>query len=338
MPDRLKMAQYGTKHGHAQGVFEVMSAHPEVEVTGVYEPDGERRQQLVETGDPTWTEANWFDDPSQFLEDPSIIAVSSEGANRESLGHTEQIIAAGKHAFYDKPAGDDYQRFERLVEEARRKNLQIHVGYMFRNHDGFERIAHWARTGFLGHIFQVRAHMSTWIPETNPTNPVLGRNGLAHHRAGILYDLGGHMFDQVVWLLGRPNRVTSFTQNAASNTREFMDNTLAVLEYPRAIATVDIAAMEVQPMARRFEVYGTDGSAIMEPMEPADTLRLTLSDARDEYPAGVSLIKLEARPRYVASFAAFVRSLKGESEPERSLDHELLVQETLMRAVGGLAG
>ena len=338
MPDRLKMAQYGTKHGHAQGVYEIMDAHPEVEMVGVYEPDKARRKQLIESGDPVWSSTHWFDDVSEILQDPEIIAVSSEGANRESLGFTEQIIGAGKHAFYDKPAGDDYQRFVQVVEEARRMNLRIQMGYMFRNHDGFERIANWARSGFLGHVFQVRAHMSTWLPESNPGNPVLARSGLAHHRGGILYDLGGHMLDQVVWLLGRPNKVTSFMQNSASEARDFMDNTLAVLEYPRAIATVDIAAMEPRPMARRFEVYGTDGSAIMEPMEPADTLRLTLNEAKGEYPAGISEIKLEARPRYVASFAAFVRDLKGEAEPERSLDHELLVQETLMRATGSLAG
>ncbi len=338
MADTLKMAQYGTKHGHAKGVFEVVSAHPEVEMKGVYEPDTVRREQLIASGDSTWTNAHWYDDQSEMFDDPEIVAVSSEGANRESLGHTEQIIAAGKHAFYDKPAGDDYQRFERLVEEARHKNLRIQMGYMFRNHDGFERMANWVRSGLLGHVFQVRAHMSTWLPEETPENKVQGRSGLAHHKAGILYDLGGHMLDQVVWLLGRPNRVTSFMQNAASETREFMDNTLTVLEYPRALATVDIAAMEPRPMARRFEVYGTEGSAIMEPMEPADTLRLTLEKAKGDYPAGVSEVKLEARPRYVASFASFVRNLKGETEPERSLDHELLVQETLMRVTGGLAG
>lgn len=334
----LKMAQYGTKHGHAKGVYEVMGAHPEVEMSGVYEPDVERRKQLVDSGDSVWSNVHWFDDPSELLEDPEIVAVSSEGANRESLGFTEEIISAGKHAFYDKPAGDDYQRFERIVGQARRKNLRIQMGYMFRNHDGFERIAGWVHSGFLGHVFQVRAHMSTWLPESNPDNPVLARSGLAHHRGGILYDLGGHMLDQVVWLLGRPNRVTSFMQNSASDARDFMDNTLAVLEYPRAIATVDIAAMEPRPMARRFEVYGTEGSAIMEPMEPADKLKLTLHEAKGNYPEGTSEIQLEARPRYVASFAAFVRDLKGEAEPERPLEHELLVQETLMRATGSMAG
>ncbi len=338
MADTLKMAQIGTKHGHAKGVYEVMAAHPEVEMKGVFEPDPDRRRQLKDSGDETWSAVHWFDDISEILDDPEIVAVSSEGANREALAHTGQIVRAGKHAFYDKPAGDDYARFHEVVEEARRSGVLIQLGYMFRNHDGFERIANWTHSGFLGHVFQVRAHMSTWLPESNEENPVLGRAGLAHQRGGILYDLGGHMLDQVVWLLGRPNRVTSFFQNAASETRDFMDNTLAVMEYPRAIATVDIAAMEVQPMARRFEVYGTEGTAILEPMEPASVLRLNLSEAKDGYSAGWNDVQLEPRARYVASFASFVRNIKGETQPERTLDHELLVQETLMRAVGSLAG
>src|SRR5690606_12307606 len=118
--------------------------HPEVEVAGVYEPDEERRKQLTSSGDSTWNSMRWFDDPSEFLDDLSVVAVSSEGSNRESLAFTGQIVAAGKHAFYDKPAGDDYHRFHSIIEEARRKKLLVQLGYMFRNHDGFERIANFA--------------------------------------------------------------------------------------------------------------------------------------------------------------------------------------------------
>jgi predicted dehydrogenase len=153
-----------------------------------------------------------------------------------------------------------------------------------------------------------------------------------------MYDLGGHMLDQVVWILGRPNKVTRFFQNAASETREVMDNTLGVFEYTNAIATVDIAAMETKPMARRFEVYGTKGSAIMEPFEPAETVRLTLEEDQGEYKSGVNIVQIEDRARYVDTFAELVRNIRSESEPLRTLDHELLVQETLMRVTGGLAG
>ena len=115
----IRMAQYGTKHAHAPGVLSVMLADAEVELTGVFEPDPERLRQLQQAGEKPWSDVNWYDDPSEFLDDPTITAVASEGGNAESLDHTDAIIDAGKHAFYDKPAGDDYARFESIVARAR---------------------------------------------------------------------------------------------------------------------------------------------------------------------------------------------------------------------------
>lgn len=321
------MAQYGTKHGHAAGVLKVMLQNADVEVAGVLEPDLERRRSLMNSNRSPWSQVRWFEDESQLLEDPSIVAVASEGLNAESLGQTEEIVDSGKHVFYDKPAGDDWAHFQRVVAKAKERGLLIQLGYMFRYHDGFQRIANWARSGFLGEIFSIRAHMSTNISTAQA-------EVISHHHGGILYDLAGHMLDQIVWILGRPERVSSFLRRDASPGEEFADNTLAVLEYPSAMALVDIAAMEPRPMARRFEVYGAEGSAIMEPFEPAKTVRLCLERSRGEHGAGVSVLELEERPRYVMSLEAFVQDLRGEKQPDRSLDHELLVQETLLRSVG----
>jgi len=328
-PGRIRMVQYGTKHGHAPGVLRVMLDNADVEVVGVYEPDRSRRETLLSSGSPPWATVRWLDDKSEFLDDPTVLAVSSEGLNAESLAHTEEIVAAGKHVFYDKPAGEDYHRFERVVAAARERGLLVQLGYMFRYHDGFSRIAEWARSGMLGHVFAIRAHMSTNIPtESHATIGV--------HKGGILYDLAGHMIDQIVWILGRPGKVSSYMRRDVSPVSGFSDNTACVFEYDGAMAIVDIAAMEPIPMARRFEVYGDAGSAIMEPFEPAETLRLALPESRGGYPAGVSVMRLEDRPRYVASLAAFVGDIRGEKQPDRSLDHELTVQETLLRATGAL--
>ena len=35
---KIRMAQYGTKHGHAAGKLQAMLVNPDVEVTGVFEP------------------------------------------------------------------------------------------------------------------------------------------------------------------------------------------------------------------------------------------------------------------------------------------------------------
>jgi predicted dehydrogenase len=166
------------------------------------------------------------------------------------------------------------------------------------------------------------------------------------HRGGILYDLAGHMLDQIVWLLGRPDRVTSFLRSDDDRVPGFIDNTVAVFEFDAtadggAIGLVDIAAMEARPMARRFEVYGTLGSAILlEPFEPASRIRLCLERARDGYQEGEQYVAITPQSRqalYERELDAFLETVAGRQPLDRSLDHELLVQETLLRATGALS-
>ncbi|MBN1400034.1 MAG: Gfo/Idh/MocA family oxidoreductase, partial [Anaerolineae bacterium] len=245
-----------------------------------------------------------------------------------------QIVAAGKHVWYDKPAGEDWLEWQRVAAQARERGLLIQMGYMFRYHEGFCQIAEWARSGTLGEIFSVRAHMSTNISAE-------ARRVIAVHRGGIWFDLAGHMLDQIVWMLGRPEKVTSFLRHDDQIVPGFPDNTLVVLEYARALAMVDIAAMEPSPRARRFEVYGTQGSVILlEPFEPAHTIRLCLDEARGGYGRGAQMVPVAPQSRqslYELELAAFLRTLAGEQPPDRSLEHESLVQETLLRGTGVLS-
>ena len=329
----IRMAQYGTGHGHAAGKLQSMLTDPSVECVGVFEPDESRRTALVHAGGP-YAGIRWFDRVDDMLGDTGITAIASEGRNDESLAQTEEIVRAGKHVWYDKPAGDDWPAWQRVVGMAERANLHLQMGYMFRYHDGFCKIADWARAGMLGNVFSIRAHMSTNVP-------VSSREVISAHRGGIFYDLAGHMLDQVVWILGRPSRVTAFLHNETGEVPTFTDNGLGVFEYEHAMATVDIAAMEPSPPARRFEVYGTEGSAILlEPFEPGTEIRLVLAEARDGYPAGETRVLVNGRSRqllYDLELKSFLKTISGEQPPDRPLSHELLVQETLLRATRGLS-
>ena len=329
----IRMAQYGTKHGHAAGKLAAMRKNPEVEVAGVFEPDGERRAEL-EDGSGLFGTATWFDAPGDILGDPSIAAVASEGSNEESLEQTEELVRSGKHVWYDKPAGENWEQWQRVVAMARERNQVLQMGYMLRYHDGFERIAEWVKTGMLGAVFSIRAHMSTRISSEV-------RSTLSRHRGGICYDLCGHMLDQIVWFLGRPEKVTSFLRNDSDLEPAIPDNTLIVLEYDNSLAFVDIAAMESRPMARRFEVYGTWGSAIIpEPFEPGSQVRLCLEREGGSYEKGEQFIPLRGESRqqlYELELESFLASIRGQKPPLRPPEHELLVQETLLRATGVLA-
>lgn len=335
----IRMAQYGTKHGHAAGKAQAMQENPDVELVGIYEPDPAARAAAQASGQ--YGDSRFVSSAEEILEDARIVAVAIEGSNAESLAMAHQAVAAGKHIWYDKPAGDDWLSFVELARQARARSRLIQMGYMFRYHAGFQQIAAWAHSGLLGDVYAVRAHMSTNIPVTSATAPATAREGISAHRGGIFYDLAGHMLDQIVWLLGRPRSVQAYLRNDATpEVPAFADNTLGVLEYERAIAFVDIAAMEARPMARRFEVYGTRGTALMEPFEPRPQVRLCLEEAAAGFDAGLQTIPIDEQPRqrlYARELAAFVATLRGEKHPDRSLDHELLVQETLLRATGGIS-
>lgn len=339
MPE-IRMAQLGVKHGHAAGKMRAMQAQPGVELVGVYEPDAAVRRRAAEsTG---YAGVRWLASAEEALADAGVVAIAIEGSNAESLAMAQRAVAAGKHLWYDKPAGDDWPAFQRLIADARERHLSVQMGYMFRYHAGFQQIARWAQDGVLGGVFSVRAHMSTFLPTTAGGFTAGSRADLAQHRGGIFYDLAGHMLDQVVWLLGRPKRVSAVLRNDATpDLPAFRDNTLGIFEYERALAMVDIAAMEVAPAARRFEVHGTAGSALMEPFEPAPRLTLQLNVAAGGYERGRHEITLPLQQRqhlYDRELAAFLASLQGQRPPDRSAEHELVVQETLLRATQGPGG
>jgi predicted dehydrogenase len=337
----IRMAQYGVGHGHAAGKMNAMRENPGVEVIGIFEPDTEKRERAAK--ERAYEGLRWFRSAEEMLADGSIQAVAIEGRNDESLLQGIEVAQAGKHLWYDKPAGDDWVDYLRFIELIRGKNLQLQMGYMLRYSAAFKQVAEWTHSGFLGHVFSVRAHMSNWIPVHAASNSGFTREHVGAHRGGMFYDLGGHMLDQVVYLLGRPVAVTSFLRNDTTPELPAMaDNTLGVFEFEKAMATVDIAAMEPTPPARRFEVYGTEGTAIIpEPFEPGAQVRLVLREAKGGYQKGLQMVDMQAQPRdelYKRELVAFLAVLNGEKAPDRTLEHEILVQETLLRATGGIPG
>ena len=93
--------------------------------------------------DGPFQDVNWFGSESEMLEDASIAAVASEGPTHQSLDQTERCVQAGKHVWFDKPAGDNWPQWQRTIALAEERGLTIQMGYMFRYHAGFQQIEAW---------------------------------------------------------------------------------------------------------------------------------------------------------------------------------------------------
>jgi len=194
----IRFAQYGTKHAHAAGKLRAIIDNPDVELAGVLEPDEERRRAMAAADGP-YQDVNWFGSESEMLDDDSIVAVSSEGPTHHGLDQTERCVQAGKHVWYDKPAGDNWPQWQRTIALAEERGLTVQMGYMFRYHAGFQQIDEWVKSGFLGDIFALRTRIGTAMDEN-------ARREVSRHRGGVFYELGCHMLDQVVWLLDELDR------------------------------------------------------------------------------------------------------------------------------------
>ena len=330
---KIKLAQYGISHDHASGKTRVMQENDEVEFCGIFEPTPDLRN--ARRKEPPYASARWFSSKEEMLEDETIVGIAIQGRVSENLGFAREALEHGKHVWLDKPAGDDLEAFRAVLDIAREKGLLVQLGYMFRYSAGFQFILDWGWSGKLGDIFSVRGR----IASGGSTAAEWERwDSRGEREGGIMFILACHLIDIFVALLGRPNRVTPFLRNEDKAFPWYRDNTVSIFEYPGAMAIIESTGLEVSSGAsRRLEVYGTRGSAILEPLEPP-ALRLCLDEARDGYAEGWQTVPVENRPRYVESLRAFIADIRGEKSPDRSLDHEFTVQETVLRAAGMIHG
>ena len=319
----VRFAQFGVGHSHAAGKAQVMADSPDVELAGVWEPDAERR--AVASAQAAYAGACWLDAAEEALADPTVAAVAVEGDVFQSVAWAQCAVDAGKHVWLDKPAGMEMEPFRRLVEAARARNLLVQLGYMFRYNRGAQFLLDWAGSGRLGDVHAVQGRISLTVAQSE-------RAGLARLPGGPAFEILCHVIDLVVALLGRPRQVTGILRDHAAALAGAVNNTAAILEYPRALAVLQSTAFEVDHGARRLEVHGTRGSVALAPIEPP-AVRLSLDADRDGFRKGPQQVPVADEPRYAASLRAIVGVVRGERPPDRSLDHELAVHETILRAV-----
>jgi predicted dehydrogenase len=254
--------------------------------------------------------------------------VAVETEPRDLLKYAEMCVDAGKHVHLDKPAGESLLQFRRILDTAARQHLCLQMGYMYRYNPAVVLMRDLLRKGFLGDPFEVHCVMSKVVDPVN-------RLRHAEYPGGMMFELACHMIDLVVDVLGAPETVTGYRQHIGKQQDTLQDNMLAVLTYPRALATVKTSALEVEGSSRRhFVVCGTEGTLHIEPMDAPKVVRLALSQERGKYRKGYQDVPVESYQRYVGDAADFAKVIRSEKMFDWSPMHDLAVQETVLKASG----
>ena len=319
---KIKMGQIGVGHAHAKGKMAAFRKSPDFEVVGVVEPDEERRQDAMK--DEVYQGLRWMSQEELF-NTPGLQAVAVETQVEHLLDTAETCIQAGLNVHLDKPAGRSLAQFRRILHSADQQGLTLQMGYMYRYNPAVLLLKDLLRKGWLGEVFEVHAVMSKAVNAKK-------RRRWAEHPGGVMFELGCHIVDLMVGVLGRPSQVTPFNQHVAPFDDGLVDNMLTVCTYPRALASLKSSALEVEGFDRRhFVVCGSEGTLHIQPLD-APNVRLALSKPRGSYRAEYQEIPFGRYERYVADVADLAQIIRGEKPSDYSSEHDLAVQETLLKA------
>lgn len=324
-PKAIRVGLLGTGHSHTTGKLKAMQDSPDYQVVGVCENDAAAKAKAQK--DPRFKGLRWTTE-DELLSDSSLHLIVVECSVWEALTWGKKVIDAGKHLHLEKPPGNSWAPFKELVEQARSKKLLIQTGYVWRWNEGVCAALDAARKGWLGDVFMVRGTM-------NADRDAGQRAVEAKYRGGGMFELGGHVIDRTVDLLGRPKKVQSWLRHDTKVPDKLADNNLAVLEFDKALAVIaQSAQMSGSGDHRSFEVIGTDGTIMVWPEASPPRMRVHMRAPHGSYTAGWQDITLPPQPRFVGDFKELARALKSGQPLKLSYDHELLLQETLLRVSG----
>jgi predicted dehydrogenase len=332
MPFRLVML--GSWHTHAHGIVQQVAAHPdEFRLVGFYDRDkdvvAERRKRWT----PLIKDARFFDSPERLLQEPCD-GVVVDGQVYENLALARLALERGKPVMLEKPAGTNLDDYRRLIDIAQRRHLHVQMIYLFRYMSAVQELFQRARKNELGRIYYFRARLPKALAEYDRFV-----KELAPYKGGMFFEMAGHIIDMMVTLLGRPRQITPFlAHHHREGPANYIDNGLAVFEYANAWGVIEVPALEVTPESRRLEVFGTEGACVVPHLGSGHLANKnvqrfeTYRNGQDAW----QMHNLPAATLQIADLREFAAVVQGKKQPDFSMEHDLIVQEALLRASGML--
>ncbi|MBI1842168.1 MAG: Gfo/Idh/MocA family oxidoreductase [Verrucomicrobia bacterium] len=312
---RIRAGFLGIAYSHFKDKHQLLKTSPDYDLVGLCEEDPTARRGGPES-------ARWLTREQLFAEAELIVVESGLGRHGPDA---MSALRAGKHVHVEKPPATRMSDFEAMAAVARSRKLLIQVGYMWRHNPGMNRAMEAAQRGWLGDVYLVRAMMNT-------LNDAEKRKEWAEFGGGAMFEQGAHLIDAVVRLMGKPERISPFLKRTGRFGDALADNTVAVFEYPKAMAIITSAPLQPNAGPQRFfEIMGTRGTARVQPLEPP-ALTLDLGEAAGPYQAGRQEVSLPPYRRYVDEFAELAAAIRESRPLTHGLDLELRVHRALMTA------
>ncbi len=331
---KIKIGQIGVCHEHAGFKMDALRKLPEVfEIVGVVDDRASPAARFGGSDLTPYDGLQWLTEEELFATS-GLQAVMIETANADLVPTALRCMERNLAMHMDKPGGEDLEHFGRLLRGCEERKLPFQMGYMFRNNPAMQWCLQAVREEWLGEIFEVQGSMS------HNYGGEAYQDFIGQFKGGMMFNLGCHLIDLVIAMLGRPQQVTPFLKSAPGFCEGIRNNCLTILEYSHAIATIRVCSLEVGGLDnRRLKLCGTKGTVELFPLERFDgqplTMRLSLIEEAGGYTAGTHVLDFGLqRDRYADQLLKFVDTISGKTASPSTYDHDFLTQKVILAASG----
>ncbi len=327
----LRLGMLGMWHSHANGIVNQVAAHSkEFTLAGFWEPDPQVAADRRKRWEPKVPNFRVFDTPDRLLQEP-LDGVVVESRVHDNLKLARLVLESGRPVLLEKPAGDKFEEFRKLIELAQRKHLHVQMIYLFRYMSAVLEMHRRAKAGELGRIYEFRARLPKQLDEYDRFV-----DELRPYKGGMFFEMAGHVIDMMVGLLGKPKSVSGFLgHHHKAPPAEYQDNGVAVFGFEHAWGIIEVPALEVVPHQRRIEVYGTEGACIIPHLGSGHLANKNIQPVEVCHKEKAwERLDLPAATLQIADLREFAAVVAGKKAPDYSTAHDLAVQEALLRASG----
>jgi predicted dehydrogenase len=205
--------------------------------------------------------ARWYDRADDLINDSAVDAVYIATPPSTHCDLALRTGAAGKPCLVEKPMAITHRECVRMVDAFADRGIPLWVAYYRRSLPRFLALGEYLRDGAIGRLTSV--HVQVTAPLLTGEDARAWRVDPGVAGAGLLFDLGSHVFDLLDFLVGRITRVSAVAVNTGGG----------------------YAAEDVTTAAFEFET-GTAGSAVFNFNAPSKTDLITFigSEAEIETP------------------------------------------------------
>ncbi|MFW6338788.1 MAG: Gfo/Idh/MocA family protein [Alkalispirochaetaceae bacterium] len=297
-----------------------------------------------------------------LLEDDALDAIAVCTPNHLHVEPIVAALAAGKAVYCDKPLADTLKSAEEIAAVASENRAANRLGMVFQNRF-FPATMEAKRIISSGAVGRLLAFRGSYLHSGNASPEVPLKWKLdASYGGGVIADLGSHLIDLLIWLIGPVRRVYNRNQIAYAErpAREERGKRVTVTGEDAFYSLATLSGtlgeevegtLEASKLATgtedelRFEIHGSEGAVRFNSMQPnflevygrlpgTETGGWSRLDTVARYGAPASGFPGPKNATgwlraHVANFAEFLAAIDEKRAPEPGLAAALAVQQVM---------